>query len=414
MKFNSDINFAKELDNQDDFSYLQDYFNYPENNPIYFCGHSLGLQPKNVTNYIQEVVDSWKKLGVSGHIEGKSPWFDYHTLLTPSMSKIVGSKEEETVIMNSLTTNLHLLMVSFFKPTKDKFNIIIDTPTFSSDKYAVQSQLKFHGLNPDINLIEIETLDDGKCKDNQQILEQIELNIENTAMILFSGVNYYTGQYYDIKSIAKLASKYNCVLGLDLAHAAGNVNLDLHEWGVDFASWCGYKYLNGGPGAPSGIFVHEKYNDKILSRFEDWWGHDKKDRFNPPNSFKPLLGAEAWQLSNPPILSMASLRCSLDIFNKIDFLSLSQRSKKLTAYLEYLINYLDNKNIQIITPINMNSRGAQLSLKINSSINNIEQYFKDKNIICDYRKPNVIRIAPNPFYNTFQDVFNFVELLKKI
>jgi len=414
MKFKSDRNFSKELDDYDNLSYFQEHFNFPDNNSIYLCGHSLGLQPKNINQYIQEVIDSWKKLGVLGHTQGNSPWFDYHTFLTSSMSNVIGSKLNETVIMNSLTTNLHLLMVSFFRPTKNQFNIIIDTPVFPSDKYVVQSQLKFHDLDPDINLIEIDTFSNGKCKNNEQILEQIENNIENTAMILFSGVNYYTGQYYDIKSIAKLANKYNCILGLDLAHAAGNVNLNLHDWDVDFASWCGYKYLNGGPGAPAGIFVHEKHNNILLNRFEGWWGHNKKDRFNPPKQFKPLLGAEAWQLSNPPILSMAALRCSLDIFNKVEFVSLNKKSKKLTAYLEYLIYCLENKNIKIITPDNIDFRGAQLSLEINSNIANLEQHFNSENIICDYRKPNVIRVAPNPFYNTFQDIFNFVESLKTI
>ena len=411
--FQTNLDFALKSDSKDKLNKLTKSFNFPLNNPIYLCGHSLGLQPKQTEQYVKNVIDDWAKLGVKGHLSGDSPWFDFHTFLTPAMSKIVGAKTSEIVIMNSLTTNLHLLMLSFFRPTKNKNKIIIDTPSFPSDKYAVQSQLKLHNLNPDTDLIEIDTFVNNKCKSNEEILLEIEKNIDSAAMILFSGVNYYTGQFYDIESIAKLGKKYNCKFGLDLAHATGNINLNLNKWGVDFASWCGYKYLNGGPGAPSGIFVHEKYNNEDLIRLEGWWGHDKNKRFDPPEKFSPLLGAEAWQLSNPPILSMAALRSSLDIFDNIGMNSLIKKSRELTGYLEYLIHDLDN-DINIITPADENSRGAQLSIQINSTIKDLEDYFKSKNIFCDFRKPNVIRVAPNPFYNTYQDVFNFVNILKKI
>ena len=413
INYESSIDFAKKLDTADETKNLKNLFHSPLNNPIYLCGHSLGLQPKQTKIYINDVLSDWSKFGVEGHMIGNSPWFDYHTFLTLPMSRIVGAKKTEIVVMNSLTTNLHLLMLSFFNPKNNKCKIIIDTPSFPSDKYAVQSQLRLHGLNPNKDLIEINTLTNNKCRSNSQILFDIEKHINEAAMILLSGVNYYTGQFYDIKSIADLCQKHNCILGVDLAHAAGNVKLELNKWGVDFAAWCGYKYLNGGPGAPSGIFIHEKYNNKNLNRLEGWWGHNKSERFDPPKKFSPLIGAEAWQLSNPPILSMAALRSSLDLFDEIDRKLLIEKSMALTEYLEYLINNLD-KDINIITPIDKNNRGAQLSININSKMNNIEQYFKSKNIICDFRKPNVMRIAPNPFYNSFQDIFNFVNELKNI
>ena len=413
-KFESSCEFSKKLDSNDSLHHISNLFCQPLHNPIYLCGHSLGLQPKIAKKYIQNVLRDWSDFGVGGHHNGESPWFDYHTFLTEPMTKIVGSKLSETVIMNSLTTNLHLLMFSFYKPNKNKYNIIIDTPSFPSDKYAVQSQLKLHKLNPDKNLVEIDTLNNNKCRSNEEILNDLEKNIKNAAMILFSGVNYYTGQFYDIKSIAKLANRYNCVIGLDLAHAAGNVKLNLNKWGVDFASWCGYKYLNGGPGAPSGVFVHEKYNNIEIDRLQGWWGHNRENRFDPPDKFDPLFGAEGWQLSNPPILSMAALRSSLDLFEEIGIKSIYEKSKNLTNYLEYLINSLNNNNINIITPTQSEFRGAQLSLQINSKNLKIDDYFKSKNIVCDFRKPNVIRIAPNAFYNSYEDIFKFVQVLKDI
>ena len=405
--------YAKNADQNDQLSNLKNLFNFPENKPMYFCGHSLGLQPVQTQKYINEVLKSWSDNGVQGHIKGDYPWFDYHTFLTEPMAKLVGAKPSEIVVMNSLTTNLHLLMLSFFEPRNNKDNIIIDIPSFPSDKYAVQSQLRLKNLDINKNLIEINTLEKNSCKSNDEILSEIEKHIENAAMILFSGVNYYTGQLYDIKSISNLAKQYDCIFGLDLAHAAGNVDLKLNKWDVDFAAWCGYKYLNGGPGAPSGIFIHEKYNNKNLNRLEGWWGHKKNDRFNPPKAFSGLKGAEAWQLSNPPILSMAGLRSSLDLFDNVDFNSLIKKRKSLTNYLEYLIKNTKN-NCKIITPNSDKDRGAQLSIIVDSDIDDIPNYFKSKNIICDFRKPNVMRIAPTPFYNTFEDVYNFVIELNKI
>jgi len=411
--FELHIDYARNADQNDQLSNLKNLFNFPKNKPMYFCGHSLGLQPIQTKKYINEVLNNWSDNGVQGHIKGDYPWFDYHTFLTEPMAKLVGAKPSEVVVMNSLTTNLHLLMLSFFEPKNNKDKIIIDIPSFPSDKYAVQSQLRLKNLDINKNLIEINTFEGISCKSNDEILYEIEKHIENAAMILFSGVNYYTGQLYDIKSISNLAKKYDCIFGLDLAHAAGNVDLKLNEWGVDFAAWCGYKYLNGGPGAPSGIFIHEKYNNKNLNRLEGWWGHEKNDRFNPPKVFSALKGAEAWQLSNPPILSMAGLRSSLDLFDNVDFNSLIKKRKSLTNYLEYLIKNTKN-NCKIITPSSDKYRGAQLSIIIDTDIDDIPNYFKSKNIICDFRKPNVMRIAPTPFYNTFEDVYNFVIELNKI
>lgn len=414
MKFEPSSAFSDKLDNNDPLNSLKDKFNFPVSNPIYLCGHSLGLQPKSTNEFVQIELDAWSELGVDGHINGKNPWLDYHCLLTEHMSKIVGGKESEIVVMNSLTTNLHLLMISFFKPTKEKYKIIIDTPSFPSDKYAVQSQLKLNGLDPEKDLIEISTLKNNKCISNEEMLDSIQSNIDCVAMIMISGVNYYTGQLYDIESITDLAHKNNCIIGLDLAHAAGNVDLKLNQWNIDFAAWCGYKYLNGGPGAPSGAYVNEKYHGSNLNRLEGWWGHDRDTRFNPPDSFNPIKGAEAWQLSNPPILSMAALRSSLELFNEIGMTALRKKSIELTGYLESMIQSIDNKNISIITPSNPIQRGSQLSLKVTSSKTDVESFLKTKNIVCDFRKPNVIRAAPCAFYNSYSDVNKFVEVLNEL
>ena len=402
------------LDNNDKLTSFKNHFHLPESNPIYLCGHSLGLQPKNAQFFINQEMDSWRKLGVDAHHNGTNPWLNYHALLTQKMSKIVGANHSETVVMNSLTTNLHLLMISFFRPTKEKYKILIDIPAFPSDKYAVQSQLKLHGLNPEKDLIEINTLNNNKCISNEEMLSSINSNLDNVSMILLSGVNYYTGQYYDLKSITQIAKDNNCIIGVDLAHAAGNVPLNLSDWNIDFAAWCGYKYLNGGPGAPSGVFINKKYHGKEINRLEGWWGHDKKTRFNPPKSFNPINSAEAWQLSNPPILSMATLRSSLELFDEVGIRDLNKKSVDLTAYLEYMIRSLNNKKIKIITPSNKSNRGAQLSIIIDSTESDLKYFFKTKNIMCDFRRPNVLRVAPCPFYNSFTDVYNFVETLKEI
>ena len=414
MQFESTLKYAEYLDNQDPLYSLKNKFYFPSSNPIYLCGHSLGLQPKQTYNYVKDELNAWEELGVEGHLNGKSPWLDYHSYLAENMSKIVGANTSEIVVMNSLTTNLHLLMISFFKPTKQKFKILIDTPSFPSDKYAVQSQLKLHGLNPLEDLIEVSTFKDNKCISNKDMLNQIEANLDNVAMMLISGVNYYTGQFYDLKSISDLANQNNCMIGLDLAHAAGNVQLELHSWDIDFAAWCGYKYLNGGPGAPSGVFVNEKYHSSNLNRLEGWWGHDKDTRFSPPNLFNPIKSAEAWQLSNPPILSMAALRSSIELFDSVGMDTLRKRSKLLTSYMEKMIYSINKSNINIITPLNSDDRGSQLSLAIHSDDKDIELYLKTKNIICDFRKPNVIRAAPCAFYNSYKDIYNFVQVLKEL
>ena len=413
-KFNFSDKQPYDLDQNDNLKLFREKFNFPLSNPIYFCGHSLGLQPKNASKFVINELDSWKKLAVDGHMNGNSPWFDYHSLLTKSMSNIVGAKAKETIVMNSLTANLHMLMISFFTPNKDKYKIMIDTPTFPSDKYAAQSQLKLHGLDPKKDLIEINTFENNQCIPNEMILDKIKSNMDNVALIFLSGVNYYTGQLYDMNSISKIAHNNDCMIGLDLAHAAGNVKLYLNQWDIDFASWCGYKYLNGGPGAPSGAFVHEKHHNKNLQRLEGWWGHNKEKRFDPPDFFEPINSAEAWQVSNPPILSMAALRASLELFDSAGIDDLSYKSKQLTSYLEYLILSLNNKNISIITPLNSNERGAQLSFQIDSKEKEIHSFLKEKNIICDFRKPNVIRAAPCAFYNSFTDVYDFVEALKEL
>lgn len=407
--------YASNLDLNDSLKEFRKKFIFPSSDTIYLCGHSLGLQPQIAREYVKTELDSWARLGVKGHHSGENPWLDYHSYLNESMSKIVGSKKSETVVMNSLTSNLHFLMISFFRPTKEKYKILIDSPTFPSDKYAVQSHLKLHGLDPLNDLIEINTLNNNRCISNDEFQNKIQDNISNVAMILLSGVNYYTGQLFDINAISNIANQSECVIGLDLAHAAGNVNLDLHRWNIDFAAWCGYKYLNGGPGAPSGAFIHEKHHkNKDILRLEGWWGHNKDKRFDPPIIFDPIESAEAWQSSNPPILSMAALKSSLDLFDDAGISNLRYKSKMMTLYMEKLIKSVNSNNIKIITPSNPESRGSQLSIVIKCSEKIINNIFDSNNIVCDFRKPNVIRAAPCALYNTFLDIHKFVDALKKI
>lgn len=418
MPYQKSLNYAKDLDQKDSLSYLRDEFHIPKdkegNECLYFTGNSLGLQPKITQQYIQQELDDWARLGVEGHINAQNPWLSYHEFLTNSMAKIVGAKPIEVVVMNTLTTNLHLLMVSYYQPTKTKYKILIESDAFPSDRYAVQSQLAFHGFDSEQGLVE------WKPREGEELLriEDLENILENDgdeiALLLIGGVNYYTGQYLNIKRIADLGHKKGCIVGIDLAHGAGNIQPNLHDSNVDFAAWCSYKYLNSGPGSLSGLFVHEKHaNKRDLPRFAGWWNHNKETRFNMRQPFDVLPGAEGWQLSNPPILSMAAIRASLDIFEKVGMDALLQKSKKLTGYFEYLINQIDSDTIQIITPINPEERGCQLSIQVRNADKKLHDKLTKNNIITDWREPNVIRCAPVPLYNSFEDVFRMVEILKR-
>ena len=381
---------------------------------IYFSGNSLGLQPKNAEKYVNEELESWKKLGVEGHLKSIRPWLPYHEFLTSYSAELVGALDTEVVVMNSLTVNLHLLMASFYRPNGKRKKILIEDKAFPSDKYAIQSQLRFHGNDPIQDLLIIQS-----SKNNiislSSIIDILDQHGQEIALVLIGGVNYYTGQVFDMKSITNKAQNCGCRVGFDLAHATGNLPMHLHDWGVDFAAWCGYKYLNGGPGAPSTIFIHERHlNRKDIPRFEGWWGHDKESRFDMPNIFKPLKTAEAWQLSNPPILSMAPLIASLEIFHDIGIDQIRKQSIILTKYLENLLKSELSNKISIITPDSIENRGCQLSIQLNYSVNNVMDILHNNGIICDWRNPDIIRVAPVPVYNSFTDCYNFVKILKKI
>ena len=419
LVFKSHLEFAQQMDQNDPLASYRNAFHIPKEdngkNWLYFTGNSLGLQPKSTKLAIDQELNDWAKLGVEGHFEAKNPWMPYHEFLTESMAKIVGAKPIEVVVMNTLTTNLHLLMVSFYNPTPKRCKILIESDAFPSDRYAVQTQLEFHGFDANECLVEWhprkgETL--LRIEDLEHILEE---QGDEIALLLIGGINYYTGQYLDLKEIAKLGHAKGCKVGIDLAHGVGNIQPELHDSGVDFAAWCTYKYLNSGPGSLGGIFVHERYaNDKTLKRFAGWWSQNKATRFNmrQPLDFTP--GAEGWQLSNPPILSMAAIKASLDLFNEVGMTALRQKSLKLTAYLEFLINELNHPHINIITPSNPNERGCQLSIQVKNADKTLHKQLIENHVITDWREPDVIRCAPVPFYNSFEDVFRMVEILKNL
>ncbi|WGF91135.1 kynureninase [Aequorivita marisscotiae] len=417
--FQNSLEYARKQDAEDSLASFRNRFHIPKNPSgetlIYLCGNSLGLQPKITSEYIKEELTDWANLGVEGHVEGKHPWLPYHEFLTATMSKIVGAKPSEVVVMNTLTTNLHLMMVSFYQPTKTKYKIVVESDAFPSDKYAVESQLKFHGINPKDGLI-LWKPRAGEELCRFEDLEEILKNHGNEITLLMIGsTNYYTGQSFPLKKITELGHKYNCMVGFDLAHGAGNIQPNLHDSGADFAVWCTYKYLNSGPGSLGGCFVHERHaNNEKLNRFAGWWGHNKKTRFNMRHEFDALPGAEGWQLSNPPILSMAAIRASLDTFEEAGFDNLRKKSDKLTGFLEFLLDEMNNSSIKIITPRNPEERGCQLSIQVKNADKRLHTKLTEAGVISDWREPDVIRVAPAPLYNSFEDVFRFSEKLKEI
>ena len=417
--YKSGLEYAKQLDQNDVLASFRNQFHIPKdkngNDLIYFCGNSLGLQPKSTKEYINQELEDWANLGVEGHTEGKNPWLHYHEFLTETMATIVGAKEKEVIVMNSLTANLHLMMVSFYKPTAKRYKILIEADAFPSDKYAVESQLRHHGYNDKEGLV-LWKARKGEELANYNDLEAILAEQgDEIALIMIGGVNYYTGQFFDLKRITDLGHKNGCVVGFDCAHGAGNVDLDLHNSGADFAVWCSYKYLNSGPGSLSGAFVHERHtNRKDLNRFTGWWSHNKKTRFKMRDEFDQLEGAEGWQLSNPPILSMAAIRASLDVVKEAGFKNMIAKSKELTGYFEFLINELNHSDIKIITPSNPDQRGCQLSIQVKNADRTLHDKLTAAGTITDWREPDVIRCAPVPLYNSFTDVFEFVERLKKL
>ena len=417
--FEPHLEFARSLDQKDVLRSYRNAFCIPRdvsgNEWLYFTGNSLGLQPKTTKAAIEQELNDWANLGVEGHLDAKNPWMPYHEFLTESMAKIVGAKPIEVVVMNTLTANLHFLMASFYSPTEKQHKILIESDAFPSDRYAVQSQLEFHGYDPEACLIEWtpragETL--LQLQDLETILDE---QGEEIALILIGGVNYYTGQSFDLKKIAEMGHAKGCKVGIDLAHGAGNIQPDLHNSGVDFAAWCTYKYLNAGPGSLGGVFVHERYaHDKTLKRFAGWWSQNKDTRFDMRKPLDLIPGAEGWQLSNPPILSMAAIKASLDLFNEVGMDALRQKSVQLTAYLEYLINNLDHPDVEIISPKDPAQRGCQLSIRVKNTDQTLHKRLTENHVITDWREPGVIRCAPVPFYNSFEDVFGMVAILKTL
>ncbi len=416
MNFNTNKSFAEELDSRDPIKSYRDKFYIPKKtngeDVIYFAGNSLGLQPKTVRAYVEQELKDWETLAVEGHEHAKHPWLPYHEFLTNATARLVGAKPEEVVNMNTLSVNLHLMLVSFYRPTANRHKILVEANTFPSDHYAVQSQIRFHGFDPALSLVEMKPRQGESTIRTEDIVEFVGREGDSIALILFAGVNYYTGQAFEYEKIVKAGHNKGCIVGFDHAHGAGNLALNLHDDNVDFAVWCSYKYLNGGPGAIAGAFVHERHiNDQSLPKFLGWWGHDKATRFLMEHKFIPIPTVESWQLSNPPILQLAALRASLDIFDEAGINNLRQKSEMLTGYLEYLINEKNNGTIEIITPKEMSQRGCQLSLRTKKNGKTIHNRLIESGVECDWREPDVIRAVPVPLYNTFSDVWNFTEIL---
>lgn len=417
MTFESSLEFAKKMDANDPLNAFREKFLFPDfhkKDIIYFTGNSLGLQPKSTRKMIEEELDDWAKYGVEGHFMSRRPWYSYHEQLTELSAYVVGAKPIETVITHSLTTNIHLLMVSFYQPNGKRTKILCEKKAFPSDQYALMSQLEFHGYDKE-HLIEIGPRDGEETIQHEDILDAIEKHKDELALVFMGGVNYYTGQFFNLKEITKAGHQAGAIVGFDLAHAAGNVNLSLHDWNIDFATWCSYKYLNSSPGGVSGIFVHEKHAENSeLKRFAGWWGHDKEQRFLMEDKFIPIKGAEGWQLSNAPVLGMAAHLASLQIFKEAGMERIGSKRDLITAYLEYLILKVSAENedfLKIITPNSIFDRGSQLSLVLKKDGKKKFDLLTEQGIIADWREPNVIRIAPAPLYNSFEDCWHFADVL---
>jgi kynureninase len=421
MEWQNTSEFAAQLDAQDPLAKWRDEFYLPQHggqDAVYLCGNSLGLQPKGVRAALEQELKDWAELGVEGHFDGKNPWFYYSHFFKDSFATLVGAQKEETMVMNTLTTNLQLLLTSFYRPDANRRKILIEAPAFPSDHYAIESHLALHGNDPVADLIELKPVGEGAMIPTEYILDVIEQNRDELALVMLSGVNYYTGQLFDIEAITKKAHEIGIPAGFDLAHAVGNVPLKLHDWDVDFAVWCSYKYLNSGPGGPGGAFVHERHgNNPELPRLAGWWGYDESTRFEMKPGFKPQAGAAGWAQSNDQVLSMAAHRAALDVFDEVGITALREKSLELTGYLEFLINGINTdageSKFEIITPSDPNQRGCQLSLIASANGKEIHDTLTSSGVISDWREPNVIRIAPIPLYNSFQDVFRFATILKE-
>ena len=419
MTFENTLEFAKKLDSQDQLHKYQDQFIFPQVNGkkvIYFTGNSLGLQPKRSKEYVDEVMNDWANLAVEGHFYSEKPWWDYHERFANPLSKIVGALPTEVTVMNTLTVNLHLLMVSFYRPTKTRYKIICEEKAFPSDQYMFQSQVHFHGYKPEDAIVEIKRRNGEHNIRLEDVAAKIEEVGEELALVLIGGVNYYTGQVFDMKTITAAGHKAGAYVGWDLAHAAGNIKLELHDWTVDFAAWCSYKYMNSGPGNASGCFIHEKHHNNIdLPRFAGWWGHNKERRFKMEPSFDPIRGADGWQISNLPVLSLAPYLAAVEMFDEIGMDVLIKKRDNITSYLEFILHEIDKEvvsSFEIITPSNPAERASQLSVLLHGEGSSLFDYLMKKGVITDWREPNVIRLAPVPLYTSYEDMYDFGQILK--
>ncbi|HMB64080.1 MAG TPA: kynureninase [Eudoraea sp.] len=416
MQYQNTLTFAQELDAKDPLNSYRSAFHFPKvdgKDVIYFTGNSLGLQPKLAQNYVDEIMAAWKDLAVEGHFQADKPWWDYHERLAAPLARVVGAKKSEVSVMNTLTVNLHLLMVSFYIPTKARFKIICEEKAFPSDQYMLDSQVRFHGYKPEDALIKIKKRQGEHHWRTADVIARIKEVGEELALVLIGGVNYYNGQVFDMKAITSAGKSVGAFVGWDLAHAAGNVALNLHDWGVDFAAWCSYKYMNSGPGNASGVFIHERHlNRSDIPRFEGWWGTKKETRFLMKPHFEPIATADAWQLSNPPILSLAPYLASLQLFEEVGMPGLIRKRDLIVSYLEFILNEVDKEvesSFEMITP---EARGCQLSVFLHGEGRPLFEYLMAKGVITDWREPNVIRLAPAPFYCSFEDMYRFGQILK--
>lgn len=417
MEFKNTLEFARSLDEKDALRAYRDEFIFPKVNGkevIYFTGNSLGLQPKRTRAFVDEIMKDWADLAVEGHFYADKPWWDYHERLAAPLAKVVGAKTKEVSVMNTLTVNLHLLMVSFYRPTEKRYKILCEEKAFPSDQYMLQSQVRFHGYDPDDAIVEVKKREGEHFWRTEDILEKIEEVGDELALVLIGGVNYYNGQVMDMEAITKAGKAVGAYVGWDLAHGAGNVELKLHDWKADFAAWCSYKYMNSGPGNASGIYIHEQYlNKKDIPRFEGWWGTKKSERFLMKPDFEPMENADAWQVSNAPVLTMAPYLASLELFEEVGMEALIEKRDKIVAYLEFILKEIDARvesSFEIITP---KDRGCQLSVFLHGEGKELFNYLMENGVITDWREPNVIRLAPAPFYCSYEDMFRFGEILKK-
>ncbi|WP_181305060.1 kynureninase [Rufibacter sp. XAAS-G3-1] len=413
MSFQNTLAFAQSLDQADPLRSFRGQFYIPQHNgkdTVYLCGNSLGLQPKSARAALEAEMAKWAELGVEGHFTGENQWFTYHTGLAEPTARVVGAKPGEVVVMNQLTVNLHLMLVSFYRPQGQRYKILTEAGAFPSDQYALESQVKFHGFNPDNAIIEVAPREGEHILRAEDIIRTIQEHGQELALVMMGGVNYYTGQVFDMAAITQAAHAVGATCGFDLAHAAGNVTLQLHDWDVDFAVWCTYKYMNSGPGGTSGVFVHERHaQNPELPRLAGWWGHDQSVRFQMKKGFIPMAGAEGWQLSNSQILPMAVHKASLELFDQAGMENLRAKSEQLTGYLEFLLKGLrqPKEALEVITPEEPSARGCQLSLLVHQNGRQLFETLMANGFILDWREPNVIRVAPTPLYNTFEDVYRF-------